>query len=264
MQKINEYNEAAFCNGFRAAVKLRPEVLDEMDVKVNPFPFNATKFMDSGYAEFNDGYGYTISIEYERCGKTIKIYSSLDDFDAQFSYDYKKGENDGALFAEELGRHTYECICNLMSEIESQGGFEYEEDETPNDLHDDVSEADAKDNKLEDINADDFIKGLKSVDVEKLKWKYDFRRLSSFIDIPMLIQNKRIKFVSKAGDKIEIKIKMKYVDEGVEYDVSAYRNLKCGYETGYLSESSCKNKEDFYRTLSKTIGKCVGSSLLEA
>lgn len=267
MQSIDKNMESAFKQGFREAVKQSPDVLADMDVKVNPFPFDVKQFVEKGLAEFTDGYDNLISLEYERHGKVIKVYSSCVDFDSEYSYE---SVNDGMGFAEELGRNTYLGICKLMDDIEQQGGFDYEEEDEEKVEKPETKKVEAIVTSSEpndgcpDIDEKYFTDGLKSVDQEKLKWKYDFRKLSSFIDVPKLLESKRIKFVTKSGDKIEIKLKLEYIDEGVEYSVSVYRNLKYAYDTGYLSESKCKNKAHFCHTLSKLFGTSVGLTLLDA
>lgn len=264
--------EVSFRNGFRDAVRLRPEILEEMVVKVNPFPFKANELMNDGHTEFIDGFGYTISIEYERYGREIKLYASCDDYSTQHTFGFFENKNNSVdismEFAELLGKNTYECICKLMDEIEEQGGFEYE------DGGDEITKALTKPTESKhtlkkseiynDIYVEDFCVGFRKVDKEKLKWKYELRDLHTFMDIPKLLQNRYIEFVSRAGDKIDVSIKIEYTSWGAEYRVNVHRNNRYGYEKDSLSESKCKNKNHFYHVLSKSVGWSMGKAMLEA
>lgn len=273
MQVDNKHHlEVSFRNGFRDAVKLRPEILEEMEVKINPFPFKAKELMEEGHTEFIDGFGYSISLEYERYGREIKLYASCDDFNTQLTFHFFENKTDSEdktkEFAELLGKNTYECICKLMDEIEEQGGFEYEDDtkdvSEPVVVSVEPTKPSKKSERYNDIYVEDFCVGFRKVDKDKLKWKYELRDLRTFMDIPKLLEERYIKFVSRAGDKIAVTIKIEYTSWGAEYRVNVHRNNWYDYEYGSLDENKCKNKNHFFHCLSKAIGFCMGKAMLGA
>lgn len=258
--------EVAFRNGFRDAVKQHPEILDEMEVKLSPFPFKACELMEDGHTEFNDGYGYTISLDYERYGKEVKLYASCDDYNSQHDVVFQENKNED--FAAFLGKNTYECICKLMLEIEEQGGFEYEDEmaepvKPVEDRHKEEKTS-TKSERYNDLYVEDLCVGFRKVDKDKMKWKYELRDLRTFMDIPKLLQDRHIEFTSRAGDRIDVTIMIEYACDGAEYRVDVHINNRYSYESGSLSEYKYRNKNHFYHALSAEVGRCMGKAMLRA